>query len=80
MAFSWTGTDGQRWLVVVNYADHQSQCLLTMPWPDLGGRGWRLRDRMGTDLYKRGGEELAGRGLYLDMPAWAYHVFDVHPS
>lgn len=80
VAFSWTGTDGQRWLVVVNYADHQSQCLLTMPWPDLTGRGWRLRDRMGTELYERGGEELAGRGLYLDMPAWACHVFDVHPN
>jgi hypothetical protein len=80
VAFAWSGPDGTRWLVVVNYADHQSQCSLTMSWPDLGGRGWRLNDRMGSNLYERDGEELATRGLYLDMPAWAYHVFDVHPS
>lgn len=80
LTYSWTGTDGSRWLVVVNYADHQSQCYLTLPWSDLAGRKWRLRDRMGTNLYERDGEELAARGLYLDMPAWAYHVFAVHPS
>lgn len=80
VAFAWSGPDGSRWLVIVNYSDHQSQCYLTMPWNDLAGRRWRLGDRMGTDLYERDGEELAAKGLYLDMPAWAYHVFDVHPS
>lgn len=79
IAFSWTGTDNSRWLLVVNYADHPSQCSLTMPWSDFAGRGWCLRDRMGTNLYERDGEELATRGLYLDLPAWAYHVFDLHP-
>lgn len=80
VAFSWTGTDETRLLAIVNYSDHQSQCYLAMPWNDLAGRGWRLRDRMGTDLYERDGEELAARGLFLDLTAWAYHIFDVHPT
>ena len=48
-----------------------------MPWGDLAGRAWRLADRMGSDRYDRTGEELATRGLYLDLPPWGYHVFSV---
>jgi len=29
-------------------------------------------------MYQRGGSDLAAQGLYLDVPAWAYHVFDLH--
>lgn len=75
VAFSWTGADRARWLVIVNYSDHQSQCYLTMPWDDLAGRGWRLYDRMDAVLFDRNGDELAAQGLYLDMPAWGYHIF-----
>ena len=41
VAFSWTGA-GERRLVAVNYADHRSQCYVTMPWRDLDGPTWRL--------------------------------------
>jgi hypothetical protein len=78
VAYSWTGKDGGKRLVAVNYSDHQSQCYVALPWTDLGGRTWRLQDRMGTATYERSGGELAAQGLYLDVPAWAYHVFDVH--
>ena len=27
--------------------------------------------------YDWNGNDLQGRGLYLDMPPWAYHVFDL---
>ena len=27
--------------------------------------------------YERDGDELARDGLYLDMPAWGYHAFEV---
>jgi hypothetical protein len=33
-----------------------------------------------TITYERDGDDLVGRGLYLDMPAWGYHVFDVTPA
>ena len=78
IASSWTGKVGEKCLVAVNYSDHQSQCYLTMPWDARAGQQWQLRDRMGTALFERNGEELTARGLYLDMPAWAYHVFEIH--
>ena len=63
----------------MNYADHQSQCYVAMPWGDLAGRTWRLADRLGAALYDREGADLSTRGLYLDLPAWGYHVFEVQP-
>jgi glycosidase len=80
IAFAWTGPDERRRLVAVNYADHASQCYVGMPWSDLGGRPWRLADRMGDAVYDRPGDDLAGRGLYLDLPAWGHHVFEVVPA
>ena len=32
---------------------------------------------MSSAVYDRSGDDLLARGLYLDMPAWGYHVFDV---
>ena len=77
VAYAWTGDGGARRLVAVNYSGHASQCYLTIPWTGLEGQVWRLQDRMGTAVYDRDGGDLAVRGLYLDMPAWAYHVFEV---
>ena len=28
-------------------------------------------------IYERGGSDLVRQGLYLDVPAWSYHVFEV---
>ncbi len=77
VAFSWTGPGDRRRLVVVNYSGHQSQCYAAMPWGDLAGRHWYLTDRLGPDAYDRSGDDLAGKGLYLDLPAWGTHVFTV---
>jgi hypothetical protein len=77
VAFAWTGPGDRRRLIAVNYAPHFSQCRVAMPWEDLGARTWRLADRMGPDAYDRSGDELVSRGLYLDLPAWGYHVFGV---
>jgi hypothetical protein len=79
IAFAWTMPDAKR-LVVVNYAPHQAQCYLRLPWSDLPEKTWRLRDALGDAVYVRDGVELEQSGLYLDMPAWGYHVFDVDPS
>ncbi len=80
IAFAWTGPGERRRLVAVNYAARRSQCFVGMPWSDLRGRTWRLTDRMGEDAYDRPGDDLAERGLYLDVPAWGFHVFDVEPT
>jgi hypothetical protein len=47
-----------------------------MPHADLAGRTLGLRDLLGSQHYDRAGDDLLGRGLFLDMPAWAYHVFE----
>jgi hypothetical protein len=79
VAFSWSGPGESRRLVAVNYAPHRSQCYIALPWPDVGGRAWRLADRLGQAVYDRDGTDLAARGLYLDMPAWGCHAFAVEP-
>jgi glycosidase len=80
VAFSWTGPYEQRRLVAVNYSDHQAQCYVAMPWSDLDGRAWRLQDLTGPSVYERRGGDLTWQGLFLDMPAWGHHVFDVSPA
>jgi glycosidase len=77
LAFGWQGHDGERLLAVVNYATNQSQCYVRLPFTELGSGGWQLRDLLGEAEYERDGNELQTRGLYLDMPAWGYHVFEV---
>jgi glycosidase len=77
IAFSWQGTSGERLLVVANYADHQSQCYVRPPLASVEGRTVRFTDVMGTAIYDRTDSDVAARGLYLDMPPWGYHVFNV---
>ena len=79
VVFSWSGSGGQRRLVAVNYAGHQSQCYVNLPWDDLAGQTWHLHDRFGTTVYKRTGDDLSTQGLYLDMSPWEYYVFDMEP-
>jgi hypothetical protein len=79
VAFAWSGAGGARRLVVVNYAAHQSQCTVMLPWDDLAGRTWRLHDLLGAAVYVRNGDDLSRLGLYLDMPSWGTHVFAVEP-
>jgi hypothetical protein len=79
IAYAWHGRDAQRLLVAVNYAPNQSQCYVQLPFAELGGSTWRLQDLLGPATYDREGDDLRSRGLYLDMPAWGYHVFTVTP-
>jgi hypothetical protein len=78
--FSWSGPGGLRRLVAVNYSGYQSQCYVHLPWDDLAGRTWKLRDRLGPAEYERNGEDLSARGLYLDLLPWGAHVFKLDPA
>jgi hypothetical protein len=79
LAFAWDGPAEERLLVTVNYGHTQGQCYVALPWSDLRGRRVQLRDRFSPARYERDGAALAGRGLYLDVLEWHYHVFDVLP-
>ena len=78
IAYSWKGGQGTRILVTVNFADHQGQCYVSLPFPELSDRQWRLTDLTGSAVYDRDGNELLSKGLYLDMGPWQYHVFEIH--
>jgi glycosidase len=77
LAFAWEGPGKERLLVTVNYAATQSQCYVPLPFPDLAGRTVRFKDLMTPASYERHGDELLSRGLYLDVPAWGHHVFEL---
>ncbi|MCC7556547.1 MAG: alpha-amylase [Methanoculleus marisnigri] len=69
--------EGQRFLAAVNYAPDRGQCYVPLPWADLTGKAVRLRDLIGEARYDRDGEGLLSPGLYLDLPGWGRHVFEV---
>ena len=75
LAFGWESASGDRLLVTVNYSPNQSQCYVTLPFPELAGRGVQLKDLLSSATYDRDGNNLLSPGLYLDLPAWNYHVF-----
>jgi hypothetical protein len=77
LAFAWQGAANERLLVMVNYSPTQSQCYVRLPFADLGGGQWRLRDQLGTAAYERDGSDLRSRGLYLDEPPWRASVFSL---
>lgn len=77
IAYEWRADDGRRSWVVVNYGPTQGQCYVDFADPGLRGRTYMLRDQLSRAWYERDGNELADRGLYLDLPAWGYHLFDV---
>src|SRR5271155_5489480 len=77
VACSWQEGDDLRRLIAVNYAENQSECYLRLPFATLSGSTLRLEDLTGPYVYDRDGDELVSRGLYLDLPPWSFHVFEV---
>lgn len=69
---------GCEWLVTVNYAPHFSQGYVHDPLANHPAiREVELVDQLGTARYRRDVSELATRGLYLDLPPWGVHLFEV---
>jgi len=77
LAFGWQLTDREQLLVAVNYAATQGQCYVRLPLTGPTGSTVRFVDLMSEARYDRDRGDLASRGLYLDMPPWGYHVFEV---
>lgn len=76
LAWSWDAGEESRRIVVVNLSDFTSRGRVALPWGDLGGRSWRLRDRFG-ESYLRGGDEMRSPGLYVELPPDGFHVLAV---
>ncbi len=76
IAFAWTGKDGRRVIVTVNYARHNGQCYLKLPFPELAGQNWCLEDQLSKACFDRSGNDLYSRGLFLDMQPWQYYILE----
>jgi hypothetical protein len=76
---SWQAGE-RRLLAAVNYGASQAQCYVSLPMSGLAGRTFTLVDLLGDARYERAGDALAGSGLYLDMPPWGYHLFELVPA
>ena len=74
LAWSWSGADDARHVVVVNLSGQPAQGRIPLGWPDLPGRDWRLEDLLSGAVFVRDGGELAGPGLFVDLEPWQYHV------
>jgi hypothetical protein len=61
-------------LVIVNYSGEAADGLVQLG-VEWAGQSWRLQDVLGGESYRRDGDELARRGLYVALPAWGAHVF-----
>jgi hypothetical protein len=80
LAWTWEGDENERLLVVVNLSPDQGQCYVRLPFEGLADHPVQLRDTMSAASYERDGRELLTTGLYLDVPAYGYHVFGVMSS
>jgi len=77
LVFAWQRQQAENFIVAVNYAPNQSQCHVRLPFADLGGKKWRLQDRLGPATYDWQGNDLQARGLFLDMAPWQNCVFAI---
>lgn len=77
VAFGWEPGPEPRLLAVLNFGPTRSQCYVELALSELRGKRVLLRDLLSAAQYERSGDELASRGLYLDMAAWGYHLFEI---
>jgi len=74
VAWCWRSTE-ERYLIAVNFGDAGAQGRILLPWDDLRGRTWQLRDLFTGAVYDRDGGEMCHPGLYVDLGAWGFHFF-----
>jgi hypothetical protein len=78
LAWSWSAgpehNPDARYVVVVNLSDAPASGRIALDWPDLGGRGWTLTGLLDEQVWERDGDDLAGQGLFVDLPARGGHL------
>jgi hypothetical protein len=74
VAWCWS-RGAERCLVVVNLSAGPAQARLRFPWDAAGGTDIILKDVFSGSTCTRGHTETVESGLFVDLPAWGYHVF-----
>jgi hypothetical protein len=78
IAWCWVKND-DRYLIIVNLADIQSQGNVKVPWNELQGKTWQLIDVLAVLTYERSGDDMLHSGLYVDVGPWKFHLFCIKP-
>ncbi|MBU2668302.1 alpha-amylase [Actinoplanes bogorensis] len=76
LAWTWQNGD-ERHLIVVNFADRTAYTRVRGKWWSEGRAQWRLTDLLDGRVFDRDGGELAADGLFVELPAWGFHVLEV---
>ncbi len=77
LAHAWEAPGLDAMLVAVNYSETGGQCYADFSRPEFAGRSVELVDLLGEARYTRSGADLLQKGLYLDLPAYGFHLFRV---
>ncbi|WP_437191084.1 alpha-amylase family glycosyl hydrolase [Planctomicrobium sp. SH527] len=77
VVFAWQGSLGDVLVIAVNYAPNQSQCHVRLPFAELAGKKWQLQDQLRPSSYDWNGDDLHGKGLFLDLAPWQASVFSL---
>ena len=74
---AWCWSDQEPfYLIVVNLSDTTSQARVRVGWQKCAGQTVRLTDKLSGAVYDRSCDEMLSPGLYIDLPAWNYNLFE----
>lgn len=79
LCWSWQYHD-EILLVVVNYSLHPAQGFVTLPWTPPDSINCLLKDIFTGDSFLRSTRELFTTGLFVDLPAWGFHLWRCTPD
>ncbi len=82
IAYFWKTEDRQIRLIVVNFGPVQGQCYVDLHSAEMSREAteFEFRDVLSKSCYTYGIDQLLAQGLYLDMPAFGFHMFLVRPG
>jgi hypothetical protein len=66
-----------RFLVAVNLSERDAQGQVQLPWDELRGGDWRLRDALAGTTFQRKGDDMLSAGLYVGLPPWGCHFLQL---
>ena len=76
LAWCWV-KDEERYLVIINFRQEESQAHVQVPWDALSGKQYHLYDVLSGQTYDRSGDEMRDAGLYVDLGPWQCHLFQM---
>jgi glycosidase len=77
IAFLWEHPSGSALLVAVNFGPSRGQTRVALPLDGLAGKTAHFVDLLGPAEYLREGDDVLSGGLFLDLPKWGHHVFQL---